>query len=1194
MFRSLTRMALGVTVALALIGAAAFAFAASASQPMQLVVSDDNGIEVAVSTATLSTQIVPTTQGNFTSIEVPGHGFTDAVGSPRLPVLRSLLEVPQGATWTVTIEDPIFREIPVAAPILPLQPPQPKEGPALAFAYDGAAYARPGYGDAPLATLDDAGVIRGHRVAQLAVNVVAYDASRGTVRVLQGGTVRVSLSGVDRASTDAEHARYASDLFERALTRALLNGGQDQGMRRDRYMPGGEIGLLVISTPAFYGNAELTSFLAWKSQKGFHVTHVSTATTGPTKEQIKAYLQTAYDTWPLPPTFVLFVGDTPDIPHWVGIGADSPATDLNYTMLEGTDYLPDVEIGRISVTSPTELHNALAKTLSFEQIGWTGNDDWEKHATFMASSDNYTVSEGTHNYVISTYLQPLGYTSDKLYCHTYGATPAQVTAAFNAGRSQGTYSGHGAETYWADGPVYYQSDVRALTNTVYPFIQSFSCLTGCYTVGECFAETWIRTAHGAVAFFGSSVTSYWTEDDILEKKLYQGFYDDQNAGDPVDQTWIGGMILYGKLKYYDYFGNISMTRRYFEMYNLFGDPTVDVWTSIPVTANVTAPQSLLAGQTSFPVTVLGTPNAMISAQKSDGGNSIFVTAWTGPTGLATVNLPQPLTPGTLHLSVNSHNLRPYATTIQVIQPSGPYLVYESNRVDDYQDDGHPDAGEMVSVWLTVRNIGRDTATGVSATLGSSDPYVGGMTANEPGIPDVPPDGTGATTTPWAVVFTGNAPDQHVAMFDFAVHANEGDWYGAFPITICAPVLSAAGNLIDDSAPGGNNNGRADPGETFALQLRLANTGHDEPRNLTGTLSSTSPYAIIHEASGSCPSVPIGGAGLLGAFRIEITPGCPSPATIPFHVALSAQNGCTAAVDFELSVGPFFDDVEVDRGWTCGAVGDDAASGLWVRADPIGTTYGTPPQQCQPENDHTPDPGHICFVTGNGSVGGAAGEQDVDGGKTTLLTPVFDLHDATSATVSYWRWYTNSLGNNPSEDYWDVDVTADGANWIHLEHTLGEADGNSWKLKSFNLAGIIPFTNHVQMRFVAQDYINNSLVEAAVDDFTFDVLRTPAADVPGDHDAVAGAAGLIACQPNPFNPRTSILWRVPQDARATIGIYDVAGRLCRNLVDGPVVAGSHIAVFDGLDVGGKALPSGIYFVRMQSPGIRQVRQITLLK
>ena len=88
---------------------------------------------------------------------------------------------------------------------------------------------------------------------------------------------------------------------------------------------------------------------------------------------------------------------------------------------------------------------------------------------------------------------------------------------------------------------------------------------------------------------------------------------------------------------------------------------------------------------------------------------------------------------------------------------------------------------------------------------------------------------------------------------------------------------------------------------------------------------------------------------------------------------------------------------------------------------------------QPEDDHTPDPGHICFVTGNGSEGGAAGENDVDGGKTTLLSPVFDVTGGSDLYLSYWRWYTNNLGNNPNADEWVVQVSSDGGlSWVDLQ------------------------------------------------------------------------------------------------------------------------------------------------------------------
>ena len=48
------------------------------------------------------------------------------------------------------------------------------------------------------------------------------------------------------------------------------------------------------------------------------------------------------------------------------------------------------------------------------------------------------------------------------------------------------------------------------------------------------------------------------------------------------------------------------------------------------------------------------------------------------------------------------------------------------------------------------------------------------------------------------------------------------------------------------------------------------------------------------------------------------------------------------------------------------------------------------------------------------------------------------------------------------------------------------------------------------------------------------------------------------------------------------------------MDGAVVAGEHTITFDGTDAQGHALSSGIYFLRMETPQIVQVKQVSLLK
>lgn len=1160
--------------------AAIVAGVAAASGLFTLGTDDASGVTIVFRAPEPDLSALAVAGAPYTVVSMDAAGRGGRIGAPDLPVARCLIEVPLGARCAITLADAAYREVPVSAPVLPLQPSRPKSGAAPAFVIDPAAYQRSGFGEAPEAVVQDAGMLRGARLVEVALEPVRYDPSRQVLRVLDTARIEVRFEDADHAATDAMASRYASPVYEALAASTVLNGAQD------RYNPTGAIGFLAISTPALYADPQLAQFLAWKTAKGFHVTHVSTDQTGVTKELIKAYIQNAYDNGDVPPTFVLFVGDSPGIPHWTGIGADSPPTDLNYAMLAGNDYLPDVAIGRLAVTTATDLRSILAKTTSFEQIGWTGNNDWEKHATFMASTDNYSVTEGTHNYVINNYLLPRGYTCDKLYTYTYGATTQQVRDAINQGRSQGTYSGHGAETSWADGPVFTQTDVRNLTNTVYPLIQSYACLTGNFAYAECFGETWIRTSHGAVAFFGSSVTSYWTEDDILEKRFYEGIYDDQNPGE-VDQTWLGGMVLYAKLKYYAHFGNIATTRRYFEMYNLLGDASVDLWTAVPVAMQTDAPQTLMAGQTGMEFNVVGVPNALVCARKADGGDAIFATGWSDALGHVALDFGAPVAPGTLELTVTAHDRVPYFKSVQVIQPSGPYLVLDSCGIHDETGDAdfEVDAGESIGLTAFLENIGIDGATNVSGSIATSDANVEILAGDRP-YGTIPAGQVVGNADAFLVGIDANAPDQHVVAFDFQASADQGTWPCHFNLVIQSPVLAAGSVVIDDSAPGGNGDGGADPGETVYAMVWLTNSGHAGVGALSATLTSADPNIAIIDGDGYCPGVQESGQGLIGSFQVQISPGCPSPANLPCAIGLAGPHGFASQVATGIAVGGWADNAESDRGWQFGMAGDTATSGIWLRAEPVGTTYNG--QQAQAEYDHTADPGQICFVTGNGSPGGAAGEADVDGGKTTLVSPVFDLAGAVSATVEYWRWYTNNLGNNGGQDYWDVDVTGDGTNWVHLEHTTASA--NSWNRYTFDLQSYIALTNAVRIRFVADDASPGSLVEAAVDDFVLTAVRAPATDV--SEPAIAGE-GIVSCRPNPIDPRSEVVFRIDRPGLVRIAIYDVAGRVVRTIAEGERAAGEHRVALGSPGVSG-SIASGTYFLRFESPRIVQYRQITVVR
>jgi hypothetical protein len=268
------------------------------------------------------------------------------------------------------------------------------------------------------------------------------------------------------------------------------------------------------------------------------------------------------------------------------------------------------------------------KTLFYE-VGVFPDEAWIKKAAFMASTDNHDVSEGTHNYVIDTYLTPNNYTCDKLYSY-YGATTQQVKDALNNGRSLAIYSGHGGTDYWADGPVFYQSDVNGLTNDgMYPFVASHACLTNQFTESECFGETWLRAPNkGGLAFWGATTYSYWDEDDILERSMFKAWWDDSIET-------IGGMTNMGLYYLYQYYSGGGMSQYYFEEYNVLGDSSVKIWRGV---SNVNTPPNTPDAPTGPSTGEIGLEYTFTTSTTDAQNNDVYymvswgdsISSWLGP------------------------------------------------------------------------------------------------------------------------------------------------------------------------------------------------------------------------------------------------------------------------------------------------------------------------------------------------------------------------------------------------------------------------------------------------------------------------------------------------------------------------------------------------------------------------------------
>jgi hypothetical protein len=102
---------------------------------------------------------------------------------------------------------------------------------------------------------------------------------------------------------------------------------------------------------------------------------------------------------------------------------------------------------------------------------------------------------------------------------------------------------------------------------------------------------------------------------------------------------------------------------------------------------------------------------------------------------------------------------------------------------------------------------------------------------------------------------------------------------------------------------------------------------------------------------------------------------------------------------------------------------------------------------------------------------------------------------------------------------------------------------------------------------------------------------------GPIEATAGEAiaefALSRPVPNPTSGTARVDYAIPRDSRVTLSLYDMQGRRVATLADGLVSAGRHQAVWSGT-TGGRSASAGIYFLRLQAPGVNISRRLVVTR
>ncbi len=865
---------------------------------VQLLRNTADGMTIRYSVDALQYRQIETSEGIFTEINIRDYTTTNAEGVPRLPLLRQLIGVPLQAQVVARVTGQREMHLDLASyglhyPIIPRQPPVPKcQDPSqVPFVINRDYYNRDKWTTEPLVKVEELGMMRGVRIFALDFSPISYNSRTGSLEVITSAEVEIAFVGADHQSTAELFAKTYSPAFETVFSSILMNYTPPR-MTLNRYPLG-----YVIITPQMFVTT-MQPFIQWKRREGFNVILTTTEQIGSTTNQIKAYLQGLWDnatpSHPAP-SYLLIVGDTPQVPAWQGNTATGHVTDLTYVRLQGTDFIPEMYYGRFSATNINELIPQIEKSLMHEQYTMP-DDSYLANSVLIAGMDSYwaqTHGNGQINYGVNNYFNTTQGINPIAYMYPQSGTQAAaIVNSVSQGAGFVNYTAHGSTTSWSD-PSFTITNINNLQNAnKYPVVVGNCCVTSAFNVGLCFAEAWLRAPNkGGVIYIGGTNNTYWDEDywwavghkpppvaagsPFIANRT--GVYDAlfHTHGEPYAE-WApttGAMVVMGNLAVT--MSNSTRINYYWEIYSIMGDPSLVPYMGIPAHNAAIYPDQIFIGVGS--ANIIAEPYTHVALSMN---NELRGTGFVGLSGNLTLNFTPFNQPGTAQLVMTRSRRRPLIANIDVLPNVGPYVTVQSISVND-GNNNIAQAGETINLDVTFNNVGIQNATNMTATISTQNPLatIINSTVNIAGI------NSGSTlnmTNAYTLMISPMTPDQTQIQFLFTITDGNNIWTSQRGITVSAPQV-AFGNI---SMVEQNGNGIFESGENIIITVNVTNTGSVTSDGGTMHVVMNYTNAYLSQDSFVIPGVPVG-VNIPVTFAVTLGTGIPDGEAVPLGIALTA-------------------------------------------------------------------------------------------------------------------------------------------------------------------------------------------------------------------------------------------------------------------------------------------------------------------
>jgi hypothetical protein len=1220
----------------------------------RVISSDESGALIEIEIPGISVE--PSLRGSPGSVDlhIPGAVPLNTPGAPDLPVVSCLMAVPDRGEVhleIVSFDERVLDGYDVAA----ARPFELEGKRPLEATPDVSVYGTDAFYPSELASLGEPGVFRDLRVVSVRVNPVRYNPVTKELSVAERVKVRLTYGpgpGINpRTVTRSFRSAAFEPLYESLIDNYDLLPRAE--VRRGSY--------LIIAADGYA--AALAPLVEWKCSKGIETELVLLSTIGasPTNQDIKDYIQNAYETWPNPPDYVLLVGDSTTstaatVPCWYLPAVPfSHVTDHPYTELDGTDYFPEVIIGRMSVDSATEATVAALKVLSYERDCDGPGNAWYTKALMVAGNYGATPPPTSPRQTVLRVREMLydcGYAQvDTIFYPPYVA-PNPIGSTIDAGVGIVNYRGWGAAQGWHY-PEYYVDDIQALSNgNALPIMTSCVCGTGnweSWGYDPCFAEAWIRAGTpsnlqgGPVAYGPSDFNTHTRWNNAVGSGFYQGL-----LYEGLEQ--FGQAALRSKFEVWKWFVDEredgDWVEYYYNVYNVIGDPELLVRLEAPSGFVVSHDASVNLGENNLSVRVTDTGGNVVHGAEVVlyKENEFLETCVLAGEDRVLMAMPAE-TAGTTNVTVVAPGYRPYVGYTNVVTSSGAQVGHYGHTIDDDSSgsssgngDGVVNPGETIEIAVTLKNYGLGTASGVTCSFEELEhsKWVDVVTPQVATYGTMSAGGTAPGSVPFVFEVADGCPDGE--QLTFLLEATDGSratYRSEARVTVGSPVLSYYSVSV-------SGDGVLDPGETASLTVTLANDGPNAAGSVAGTLSGPTSGLTIGDSYGYWGTVLSEGmaSNAGNTFQVTAASNVADGHEFLLVIDLTGDDGLSQYVMFPLVVGtPATTDPggPDDYGYYCYDDTDgsyyEAPTYSWVELDPDYGGSGTDLGMAYDEMVDVSLPFTFRYygeyfdtigICSNGNIG--MGPQPVwehqprntpigaPLGPAGMIAPFWDDLDPSSGgkvlyqnlgggrfAVEWSRVRTVYVDQGTLTPYdqtfqlilYDQDVysTETGDGEVVFQYHT-IANADTANGATIGIENLNE-TDGVEYSFFAlyPDHAAPLAAGRAIKFTTDPPDPYPSTGVDGE---AALGVRLLGNRPNPFNPVTTVTFSVPRAADVDLAIYDVSGRRVATLASSEFDAGRHDAVWNGTNDVGEQVASGVYFCRLSALGEELSAKMVLLK